>query len=186
LMADEIYFVLTDQIRSSLESYSDASVLDNVKNTELGDVIEYRYISQAFHERKKYDPEKFKYLHEFLEGSHIYEKPIREKPKSPELLKRLEKLKEELEEKKYNEMVKNVSQAKNKSLGSEFGAEVRSTSKQFMSVINFVLTIFGSAVFAYYAAEFAWNDFGKRIIFSVIVGTVVALAELYFLARTEI
>ena len=29
---------------------------------------------------------------------------------SPELLKRLEKLKEELEEKKYNEMVKNVSQ----------------------------------------------------------------------------
>ena len=53
-MAGEIYFVLTDQIRSSLESYSDASVLDNVKNTELGDVIEYRYISQAFHERKKY------------------------------------------------------------------------------------------------------------------------------------
>ena len=52
-MADEIYFVLTDQIRSSLESYSDASVLEKVKNTELGDVIEYKYISHAFRERKK-------------------------------------------------------------------------------------------------------------------------------------
>ena len=37
---------------------------------------------------------------------------------------------------------------------------VRSTSKQAMSIVNYLLTIFGSAVFAYYAAEFAWNDFG--------------------------
>eukprot|EP00112_Aurelia_sp_Birch-Aquarium-sp1_P021642 Seg588.3 transcript_id=Seg588.3/GoldUCD/mRNA.D3Y31 product="hypothetical protein" protein_id=Seg588.3/GoldUCD/D3Y31 len=187
-MAADVQVEVTDRIKESMHDLPDKSFLDHIKYPDScpRGVIEYKIVSQIFSELKKANTVKYKYFHEFLEGSNIYEEPLQEPKKSPELLKRLERLKAQAAQKKYDAMVKNVSAQNKQSFGSELGGDVRSTSKQLMSVLNFLLTIFGSVFFAYFASEFAWNDFGVRLIFSIVVGTVVALAELYFLARTEI
>ena len=53
-MKDEILFIVTERIKSSLEKHSDTTLIDRVRQTESGDVIEYKYISQIFNERKKH------------------------------------------------------------------------------------------------------------------------------------
>ncbi|XP_065063655.1 transmembrane protein 199-like [Rhopilema esculentum] len=184
-MEDQVLVRVTKSMKVAVEGLESKIFLDRIKQIDSVDVTEYKHVSQLFSQLQKQKPSKYKYFHEFLEGSGIYEEPVKEPGKSPELLARLERLKAEQEEKKYRSMVKNVTQKK-RNLGEEFGAEVRTTSQQLTSVMNYIITILGCAFFAYYASEYAWNEIGMRILFSVIVGTVVALAELYFLAKTEI
>ena len=52
-MADEVLLTVTEKIKSSLERHSDTTLLDKIKTTESGDVIEYKYLSQIFGEMQR-------------------------------------------------------------------------------------------------------------------------------------
>ena len=53
VMADEVLLRVTKRIKSSLEKYPDSTILNRIKQTEAGEVIEYGYLSQVFTERQR-------------------------------------------------------------------------------------------------------------------------------------
>ena len=52
-MADEILLKVTEKIKSALEKDGDANILEKIIKTDSGDVIEYKYVSRIFKDRKK-------------------------------------------------------------------------------------------------------------------------------------
>lgn len=126
------------------------------------------------------------YLNELLEGSGLYVEPVEEAKKSPELVARLQKLQAKQDELRYRSMVKDIDRERVQKSKKEIAFEVRSTSRQLSSVVNFVLSVVGTFVFGYMSSQFAFANIGLRVIFGLILASIVALAELYFMARTEI
>lgn len=125
-------------------------------------------------------------IRNLVKTSKVFNETIPEPVRSPELVKRLTKLKAEQEQREYNQMVKNVKTNK-MTLGQEVGQAVRTTGQQAMSVVNFVLSVVATFAFAFVASQYAFSeDLGLRLIFSIVLATAVALAELFFMARIEI
>ena len=129
---------------------------------------------------------KFVELRDLVKSSKVYNYNIPEPKRSPELVERLARLKREVEQKEYNSMVKNIKK-KNLTLGQEIGGELRSTKQQFSTIINFLLSVGATFAFGYVSSQYAFSDnLGVRIIFSIFLATLVAVAELYFMSRHEI
>uniref|UniRef100_T2M9N9 Transmembrane protein 199 n=1 Tax=Hydra vulgaris TaxID=6087 RepID=T2M9N9_HYDVU len=125
-------------------------------------------------------------LHKLVKTSKIFVENIPEPVRSPELIDRLERLTREQNQREYDKMVKNV-RTKTENFSQELGLAIRTTGQQVMSIVNFLLSVIATFAFAYFSSQFAFSgDLGMRIIFSVIVATIVALAELYFMAKVEI
>ena len=83
-------------------------------------------------------------------------------------------------------MVKNVKKKKI-TLGQEIGGEIRSTKQQFSSIINFLLSVGATFAFGYVASQYAFSDnLGFRILLSIFLASLVAVAELFFMSRHEI
>ncbi|XP_066019312.1 transmembrane protein 199-like isoform X1 [Pocillopora verrucosa] len=70
--------------------------------------------------------------------------------------------------------------------GMQFGQEVRSVGKQLSSIINFLLSIIATFTFGYIASQYAFPSIAVRVIIGVLLAFIVAIAELYFMARVEI
>ncbi|XP_035227381.1 uncharacterized protein LOC118199597, partial [Stegodyphus dumicola] len=103
---------------------------------------------------------------------------------NPELEERIQKLKAEQANEEYKSMVKGLfPQQQNKIPLSE---EVKSVTSQVTAVINFVLSVGGSFIFAFKAVEYALpeQNIPAQVMMGIVTSTVVALADLYFLART--
>ncbi|XP_068722323.1 transmembrane protein 199-like isoform X2 [Montipora capricornis] len=126
------------------------------------------------------------YLHELLAGSEIYVEPLRLPEKSAELIARLNKLKAEQEKAEYNRMVTNVDRKRNQRDELQLGQEIRSGSKQLASITNFLLSIVATFAFGYVASQFAFPSEAMRVVIGILMAFIVAIAELYFMARVEI
>ena len=125
-------------------------------------------------------------LHDLVKSSRVFVETIPEPVRSPELTKRLKRLQFDQENREYNEMVKNVK-SKKMTLGQEVGELVRTTGQQSMSILNFLLSVGATFAFGFVSSQYAFSeDLGLRIIFAIVLATIVALAELYFMARVEI
>ncbi|XP_020612591.1 transmembrane protein 199-like isoform X2 [Orbicella faveolata] len=141
---------------------------------------------ECLREKQTTDSGSKMYLHELLAGSEVYVEPLKLPEKSPELVARLKKLKAEQEKAEYDRMVSNVNKKWDQSDGMQFGQEVRSGSKQLASIINFLLSVVGTFVFGYIASQYAFPSVAVRVIIGIVLAVVVAIAELYFMARVEI
>ncbi|XP_078366719.1 vacuolar ATPase assembly protein VMA12-like [Oculina patagonica] len=141
---------------------------------------------ECLREKQATDSSSKMHLHELLIGSEVFVEPLKQPEKSPELIARLKKLKAEQERSEYDKMVSNVDRKWHQSDGMQFGQEVRSGSKQLASVINFLLSIVGTFAFGYIASQYAIPSIAMRVILGILLAFVVAIAELYFMARVEI
>ena len=195
----ETRVVVSDEIRDFLtKTYADRNLSHSLKcklrialsdQTEQHSIL-YDILSEAhqFYSifKKPKDESDFIELHELVKSSRVFTENIPEPKRSTELIARLAKLKAEQEQKEYNRMVANVKK-KRVTIGDDFGAVVRTTKQQIMTVINFIISIVAAFAFGYVSSQYAFsNDFGLRLIFSIVVASVVALAELFFMARFEI
>ncbi|XP_023241085.1 transmembrane protein 199-like [Centruroides sculpturatus] len=101
---------------------------------------------------------------------------------NPELEARIQKLKAEQEEREYHEMTKNVSMSSFKK-SSSFQSEIRSVRSQITAVLNGVLTVAGTFIFGFKAAEylFSVSDLITKFCVGFSLAMLVAVAELYFL-----
>ena len=132
------------------------------------------------------DESKLVELRDLVKSSKVYNYNIPEPKRCPELVQRLEKLQREVDQKEYNAMVKNVKKKKI-TLGQEIGGEIRSTKQQFSSIINFLLSVGATFAFGYVASQYAFSDnLGFRILLSIFLASLVAVAELFFMSRHEI
>ena len=125
------------------------------------------------------------YLNELMEGSAVYFEPIEEPKKSPELVARLEKLHAKQDQLRYRAMVKNVDKELLYKDKGERAFEVRSTSRQLSTVMNFIFSVGGTFVFGYVCSQYAFTYIGLRVMFGILLASLVALAELYFMAKSS-
>lgn len=132
------------------------------------------------------DESKIVELRDLVKSSKVYNYNIPEPERCPELVQRLAKLQKQKDQKEYDSMVKNVKR-KTKTLGQEIGGEIRSSKKQFSSILNFLLSVAATFAFGYVSSQYAFaENIGVRIIFSIFLASLVAVAELYFMSKHEI
>ncbi|XP_040194289.1 transmembrane protein 199 isoform X1 [Rana temporaria] len=125
------------------------------------------------------------YLHELLEGSEFC-LPVVELPeRNPELVARLEKIKAKLANEEYKRITKNVtSQNGRHGTLADIGREVRPLKKIVVTVFNFFVTVAAAFACTYIGSQYIFAEAATRILSSVIVASLVGLAELYVLVRT--
>jgi len=144
--------------------------------------------AHQFYDEFKRPKEESKYiqLHDLVKSSRIFNETLHEPKRSGELVKRLARLQAQQDQRDYDKMVSNVKR-KTVTLGQEIGTVVRTTKQQSMTLINFLISIAATFAFAYVSSKYAFTeDFGYRLIFSIVAATVVGLAELFFMSRYEI
>ncbi|KAG8181109.1 hypothetical protein JTE90_003158 [Oedothorax gibbosus] len=123
-------------------------------------------------------------LHEILEKCEMHLCVPPPTPRNPELEERVTRLKNEQDNAAYRSMTNYLIPQERYNLN--IGKEVKSVASQMTAVINFVLTVGGSFFFVYKAVEYALPNpnIPAQVMMGIVTSTVVALADLYFLART--
>ncbi|XP_068126191.1 transmembrane protein 199 [Hyperolius riggenbachi] len=124
------------------------------------------------------------YLHELLEDSEIHLPVVKLPERNPELVARLEKIKVKLANEEYRRITKNVTNQTNKyGALSELGRQERPV-KVVITVFNFFITVAAAFACTYIGSQYIFTESAARVLSSVIVASLVGLAELYVLVRT--
>ncbi|XP_022789205.1 transmembrane protein 199-like isoform X1 [Stylophora pistillata] len=181
---------ISQDLAEKLSKYTEVSLKKQDSTQADGKVpIPLNLVKQLWkcvREKRDSDLSSNMYLHELLCGSEIYVEQLKLPEKSPELIARLKKLKAKQEKVEYDRMVSNINQKWHQTDGMQFGQEVRSGGKQLSSIVNFLLSIIATFTFGYVASQYAFPSIAVRVIIGVLLAFIVAVAELYFMARVEI
>ncbi|KFD51539.1 hypothetical protein M513_07589 [Trichuris suis] len=111
--------------------------------------------------------------------------------RNPELLARLEKLRNEQANKEYMQMTRNVDAGYLSSNGTftlgSFGREYAAMNRQLVMVFNTVVTVVCTFFVVYFGLDYAVDSAKNnafRLLFSTIAATAVLMCDLYFIAKT--
>jgi len=131
------------------------------------------------------------YLHEVLRGSTVHIPELPKPERNPELEARCQRLRLDQQEKAYQEMVTNVSGSTlstTADLASEFSKAAQSTSSALIVVANIFLTVVAAFFFGFFASKYVMPapNLAAETLVGVVMATVVAAADLYFLIRSGI
>ncbi|XP_068440861.1 transmembrane protein 199 [Clinocottus analis] len=126
------------------------------------------------------------YLHQLLDGSSLHLPQVLKPPRNPELVARLERIKNKLANEEYSRITRNVNTQEISRSGTlaDFGREVRSVKAVVATVFNFLVTVVAAFACSYMGSQYLFTDTGARVLAAVIAASVVGLAELYVLVRT--
>lgn len=191
-MSPDISKFLTSVFKSPIIEYSLKMKIRIALNTTIDDrTFSYDVLNEAheFYSKLQKNPDDKGYieLRDLVKTSRVFNRNISEPVRSPELVKRLNRLKREQEQKEYDQMVTNVVSSKKLNLGKDVGAAYRTAKQQTMSVMNLVISVVAAFMFGNVASQYAFsNNLGARIILGIFMACVVAIADLYFMARVEI
>ncbi|CAG0913946.1 unnamed protein product [Notodromas monacha] len=105
--------------------------------------------------------------------------------RNPELEARVQRLKKEQDNRAYRNMVKNVDHNLLKNPCETLGAQVKEARAQVTNVVQLILTVVGTFVFAYKLVDY--NVEGATMMDKVAVGLstalIVGLCDFYFVMR---
>ncbi|XP_078536256.1 vacuolar ATPase assembly protein VMA12 [Lissotriton helveticus] len=126
------------------------------------------------------------YLHELLEDSLIHLPEVEKPQRNPELVARLEKIKENLANEEYKKMTRNINNQELSRHGTlaDLGRQVRSVKAVVVTIFNFMITLAATFACTYLGSQYIFTDSAARVLSAVIAASVVGLAELYVLVRT--
>ncbi|CAG8523234.1 11688_t:CDS:2 [Funneliformis mosseae] len=118
------------------------------------------------------------WLHDLLTGSGVYVEPRKEKPKSPELIARLESILAEQANKEYARMIGRVASSYDvetfKLLDTE---EFQSVRGQLTAIINITFTVVAVFAAVYHVAQTITGDTGMRVLLAFTGSVIVGVAE---------
>ncbi|KAK0415396.1 hypothetical protein QR680_011924 [Steinernema hermaphroditum] len=124
-----------------------------------------------------------------VERLDVYKSPVVKKDNT-EYQKRLQKLREEQQEKEYKQMTMTVDTGQRygrENLMENFGQELRSANRHLIVVFNTLLTVGGAFVFGFFGIDIAYPhlnlDMTRRMIIGLVLGTIVFFADLYFIVK---
>ncbi|XP_014252578.1 transmembrane protein 199 [Cimex lectularius] len=132
--------------------------------------------------KTKHETGKF---HELITGSEILLPKPAEIPRNPELEARVKRLRAEQDERDYKKMTKNVDNVRVRHPEDSIKYQVDQMNKQLIAVAQFVFSVIAGFVFGFLGIELIVGDleFGFRLLLGVIFALIIALAEIYFLAK---
>lgn len=125
------------------------------------------------------------YLHELLEGSELLLPPNAQIPRNPELEKRCQKLRIEQENERYRNMTKNVDSSRKRLPEDTLSYQMKEMNKQLIAIFQFIVSVAAGFAFGFIGVEVLVGplDFGFKLLLGIIFALIIALAELYFLAK---
>lgn len=106
-------------------------------------------------------------------------------PRSEELEKRCQKLKTQQQNREYSAMTKNVDSVRKKLPEDTISYQLKQMNRHLIAVFQFIVSILAGFAFGFIGVELIVGnlDFGFRLLLGIICALVIALAELYFLAK---
>lgn len=125
------------------------------------------------------------YFHELFEGSNLVLPENKEVPRNPELEKRCIKLKAQQENRVYKAMTKNIDNVRMRHPEDTIAYQVKQINSQLIAIFQFIVSVLAGFAFGFIGIEvFVGSlDFGFRLLLGIMSALIVALAELYFLAK---
>ncbi|XP_023947387.2 uncharacterized protein LOC112052508 [Bicyclus anynana] len=125
------------------------------------------------------------HLHTLLEGASI-EMPENETIKrNPVLEARCVKLRAQQEAREYRKMTKGVDNVRMRFPEDSISYQLKQINRHLIAIGQFIISIFAGFLFGFRGVEWMVGnlDFGFRLLLGVMVALVIALAEIYFLAK---
>ncbi|XP_050555068.1 uncharacterized protein LOC118273197 [Spodoptera frugiperda] len=125
------------------------------------------------------------YLHVLLEGSSVKTPENQVLPRDPVLEARCVKLRAQQEAREYRKMTKGVDNVRMKFPEDSISYQLKQMNRQLIAIGQFIISIFAGFLFGFRGVEWLVGnlDFGFRLLLGVMCALVIALAEIYFLAK---
>lgn len=125
------------------------------------------------------------YLHEFLPGCELILPDNEVIARNPVLEARCQKLREEQQNREYRKMTKNVDAVLKNYPEDTLAYQMKTINSQIIAVLQFVFSVVAGFVFGFLGVELIIGslDFGFRLLLGIMCALIIALAEIYFLAK---
>ncbi|XP_030369226.1 transmembrane protein 199 [Scaptodrosophila lebanonensis] len=125
------------------------------------------------------------FLYQIIESSELILPENELKPRNPELEARCQRLREEQQNREYHKMTKNVDAGLKHYPEDTIAYQMKSINKQIIAVAQFIFSVAAGFVFGFLGINLIVGGlpFGFRLLLGVICALVIALAEMYFLAK---
>ncbi|EDW84699.1 uncharacterized protein Dwil_GK12992 [Drosophila willistoni] len=125
------------------------------------------------------------FLYELIESSELILPENELKPRNPELEKRCQRLREEQHNREYHKMTKSVDAGLKYYPEDTISYQIKSLNKQIIAVAQFIFSVAAGFTFGFFGVNLMVGPlpFGFRILLGVMAALVIALAEMYFLAK---
>jgi len=124
-------------------------------------------------------------VHEWLRNCDIElpEPPVI--PRNPELEARVQRLKLEQQEREYQDMTRNVDASRARVPDESIASQLKQINRQLIAVVQFIVSVGAGFAFGFIGVELMVGDldFGFRLLLGVMCALIIALAEIYFLAK---
>uniref|UniRef100_A0A336LN06 CSON007390 protein n=1 Tax=Culicoides sonorensis TaxID=179676 RepID=A0A336LN06_CULSO len=125
------------------------------------------------------------YLNELLEGSDVILPENEYLERNPVLEERCRKLRKEQEQREYEKMTKNVDSVRKRNPDDSIGYQIRVINSQLIAILQFVFSVAAGFAFGFIGIALIVGDldFGFRLLLGIMFALIIALAEIYFLAK---
>ncbi|KAH8284370.1 hypothetical protein KR018_010607 [Drosophila ironensis] len=125
------------------------------------------------------------FLHELIQTCDLILPQNEYTPRNPELEARCQKLREEQQNRDYQKMTKNVDAGLKNYPEDTISYQLKSLNKQIIAVVQFIFSVAAGFTFGFFGVNLMVGPlpFGFRLLLGVIVALIIALAEMYFLAK---
>lgn len=144
-----------------------------------------KWLNEKLVEKRSEDPEFKLYLNELLKGSRLVLPQNEILERNPELEARCVRLRLEQEARMYNAMTKNVDSSRTKLPEDTISYQIKQINRQLIAVAQFIFSIAAGFAFGFIGVELIVGnlDFGFRLLLGILCALIIALAEIYFLAK---
>ncbi|KAI8978119.1 endoplasmic reticulum-based factor for assembly of V-ATPase-domain-containing protein [Pilobolus umbonatus] len=124
------------------------------------------------------------YLHELMKNSQVYIPPKEVKPKNPEFEAFMNKLREEQEKKRYNEMVSSVltSDEQKFNLGISHD-EIKEIKHHVVTIFNIGFSMVAVFLAVYKASQTITHDYGMQLLMSLGGALFICIVEVILYLR---
>ncbi|KAG6447368.1 hypothetical protein O3G_MSEX004920 [Manduca sexta] len=141
----------------------------------------YNYV----YERRGEGNKKVPYLHELLKGVQVEMPNNKVIKRNPVLEARCVKLRAQQEAREYRKMTKSVDNVRMRFPEDSINYQLKQVNRQLIAIGQFIISIFAGFLFGFRGVEWMVGnlDFGFRLLLGVMCALVIALAEIYFLAK---
>ncbi|XP_053615790.1 AP2/ERF domain-containing protein PFD0985w [Plodia interpunctella] len=141
----------------------------------------YKYLKEKRGKGDKNVP----FLHVLLEGVDVVMPGNTFIKRNPVLEERCVKLRAQQEAREYRKMTKSVDNVRIRFPEDTISYQMKQLNRQLIAIGQFVLSIFAGFLFGFKGVEWMIGpmEFGFRLLLGVMCALIIALAEIYFLAK---
>ncbi|XP_050070532.1 uncharacterized protein LOC126558550 [Anopheles maculipalpis] len=188
---DLINIMVTTMKKDGQCDVSSVEFLDTKQNTQQDDtntgllnLSDIKWLYGTLKQLRQTD-QTVPYLHALLRGCELKlpQNPIQER--NPELEARCQRLRKEQEDREYHRMTKNVDSIRKHMPEETLSYQMKQINRHLIAVAQFLFSVAAGFAFGFIGIELLVGqlDFGFRLLLGIIIALIIALAEIYFLAK---